>query len=88
MTLLTISPLNSANDLSEINVSDQECVNGGFFLSLSNGGNTKLVRETILQNIAYAPNQNQVVATSGSTVLINSTIPSPTFPPAPVAPAL
>ena len=81
MTLLTISPLNSANDLSEVNVSYQECVNGGFFFSLSNGGNTKLVRETILQNVFSGGNppnlKNQVVATGGSTVVIDSTIPLP-----------
>ncbi|KST65251.1 hypothetical protein [Mastigocoleus testarum] len=81
MSALQISQLAPVNALNELDVLDQESVNGGFFLSLSYSGGTKLTRITELKNVFSGGNppnlKNQVVATGGSTVVIDSSIPLP-----------
>lgn len=82
MNSITISQLTPVNNLSELNLLEQESVNGGFFSFLFSGGSkTELTRITELKNLFSGGNppslKNQVIATSGSTVIIDSTIPFP-----------
>lgn len=82
MNSIKIRQLNAMSHLSELDSLEQELVNGGFFFGLSfSKQNIKLTEITELKNLytgGNAPNlKNQVVATSGSTVIIDSGIPLP-----------
>ena len=79
MTNLTILPLKSTNDLSELNTLDQKLVKGGLF-----NNSVDFTRETFLQNLSTGGQplnlKNQVVATNGAQVIIDSKVQSTTPP--------
>jgi hypothetical protein len=72
MTNFAILPLNST---SELNTLEQKLIKGGLF-----NNSVDFNRETILQNVYHGGRplnlKNQVIATSGSQVIIDSEVKS------------